>query len=43
MSTQIRPIAWGSSFEEALRIAREKRRAVALKPLGQGMGECDDW
>jgi hypothetical protein len=42
-TTYTEDIRWLEHFEEGLRVARDVRRPVLLKPLGQGMGYCDDW
>ena len=41
MATQ--DIQWLGKMEEALVVARAARKPVALKPLGQGLGDYDQW
>jgi hypothetical protein len=36
-------IHWISGMSRGLTLAKEQRRAVVLKPLGQGCGELDTW
>ena len=38
-----RDIIWLRSFEDGLARAHAKRRAVVLKPLGQGLDDFDGW
>jgi hypothetical protein len=36
-------IHWISGMLSALALAKERRRAIVLKPLGQGCGDLDTW
>lgn len=42
-TSDAKDIAWLNRFEEGLRRARELRRPVVLKPLGQGLDDFDGW
>ena len=39
----IRDIVWLERLEDARRVAREQRRPIAIKALGQGLNCKDDW
>jgi hypothetical protein len=43
MPPALQDIQWIQGMEGALALAKERRRAVVLKPLGQGLGDCDYW
>ena len=43
MSTGVQDVLWLRGLENALAAAMLARKPVALKPLGQGMGDVDDW
>jgi hypothetical protein len=43
MATTTSDIQWRTGMEEALAVAHALRRPLALKPMGQGMGDKDDW
>jgi hypothetical protein len=43
MGTLARDVEWRNGMENALAAAKVARKAVVLKPLGQGMGITDDW
>jgi hypothetical protein len=40
---QVHDIPWMQGLAAGLERARVERKPVALKPLGQGSGDCDDW
>ena len=42
-TSETRDIAWLNRFDDGLVRARETRRAVVLKPLGQGLDDFDGW
>jgi hypothetical protein len=43
MQIEVRDIPWLERMADGLAAAREQRRPVVLKPLGQGMGCLDEW
>ena len=40
---QLRDIEWLEHLSEGLKIAKERRRPIVVKPMGQGIGFADDW
>jgi hypothetical protein len=38
-----RDIEWILHLEDGLEAARQSRRPVVVKPMGQGIGKSDDW
>jgi hypothetical protein len=42
-ATETRDITWLQRLEDGLARAQATRRAVVLKPLGQGLDDFDGW
>ena len=42
-ATETRDIRWLDGLDSGLVRARESRRPVVLKPLGQGLDDFDGW
>jgi len=42
-ASETRDITWLRGFDDGLMRAQATRRAVVLKPLGQGLDDFDGW
>jgi hypothetical protein len=40
---RIQDVVWYDHLEDAQQVARARRLPIAIKPLGQGTNDADDW